>query len=343
MIGMTTGVGSRASGVGSRWSRVGIRLAATTIVAATCLCDASAAFAQDSWALIVTGASGGQKYAEQLQSWRTELQTALVDRYGFAATRVQVLVDETTKTGEQATAKALRQAVSEVRRQIGRDDLFLVILLGHGTYDGEIAKFNLVGPDLTAADWSGLFEGMPGRLVLINTTESSFPFLAELSARGRVVITATDSSEQRYATVFPDYLVRALSEASTDLDKNGRTSIFEVFTTASIAVRQHYEQRGMLTTERAVIDDNGDKLGREEQVAGPDGAIAKTVNLEAPNPLEASDPAVAALLRRRRELEVEAEALKLKKTEMPPAAWEAEFEKLMIELAKVSQEIRRKS
>jgi hypothetical protein len=343
MIGMTTGVGSRASGVGSRWSRVGIRLAATTIVAATCLCDASAAFAQDSWALIVTGASGGQKYAEQLQSWRTELQTALVDRYGFAATRVQVLVDETTKTGEQATAKALRQAVSEVRRQIGRDDLFLVILLGHGTYDGEIAKFNLVGPDLTAADWSGLFEGMPGRLVLINTTESSFPFLAELSARGRVVITATDSSEQRYATVFPDYLVRALSEASTDLDKNGRTSIFEVFTTASIAVRQHYEQRGMLTTERAVIDDNGDKLGREEQVAGPDGVIAKTVNLEAPNPLEASDPAVAALLRRRRELEVEAEALKLKKTEMPPAAWEAEFEKLMIELAKVSQEIRRKS
>lgn len=230
-----------------------------------------------------------------------------------------------------------------MRRQIGRDDLFLVILLGHGTYDGEVAKFNLVGPDLTASDWSGLFDGIPGRLVIINTTESSFPFLAELSARGRVVITATDSSEQRYATVFPDYLVRALKEASTDLDKNGRTSIFEVFTTASIAVRQHYEQRGMLVTERAVLDDNGDKLGREEQVAGPDGAVARTVHLEAPNPREASDPALAALLRRRRELEVMAETLKLNKPEMPTAEWDAEFEKLMIDLARVSREIRRKS
>ncbi len=307
------------------------------------MATAPAAFAQDSWALIITGASGGQKYAEQLASWRTDLQNALVGRYGFAQARVRVLVDETSKTGEQATAKAVRQAISEVRRQIGRDDLFLVILLGHGTYDGEIAKFNLVGPDLAAADWSGLFDGMPGRLVVINTTESSFPFLAAFSARGRVVITATDSSEQRYATVFPDYLVRALREASTDLDKNGRTSIYEVFTAASIAVRQHYEQRGMLTTERSVLDDNGDKLGREEQVAGPDGAVARTVNLEAPNPLEASDPALAALLRRRRELEVMAEALKLKKPEMQQAEWDAEFEKLMIELARVSQEIRRKS
>lgn len=299
--------------------------------------------AQDAWALIVTGASGGPKYAEQLQTWRTDLQNTLVSRYGFAPARVKVLVDETVATGEQATAKVVRQSVAEVRKQIGQDDLFLVILLGHGTYDGEIAKFNLVGPDLNASDWSAMFESMPGRLVLINTTESSFPFLAELSAKGRVVITATDSSEQRYATVFPDYLVRALKEASTDLDKNGRTSIYEVFATASIATRQHYEQRGMLTTERAVLDDNGDKLGREEQVAGPDGGVARTISLEAPNPLEASDPALAALLRRRRELEVMAEALKLKKGDMPQPEWDAEFEKLMIELARVSREIRTKS
>jgi hypothetical protein len=319
------------------------RLIARVAVVCACLVGAPSAFAQDAWALIISGASGGPKYAEQLQQWRTDLQNTLVTRYGFAPARVKVLVDETGKTGEQATAKAVRQAVADVRRQIRRDDLFLVILLGHGTYDGDDAKFNLVGPDLTAADWSALFEGVPGKLVLIDTTESSFPFLAQLSEKGRVVITATDSTEQKYATVFPDYLVRALSEASTDVDKNGRTSIYEVFVTASTAVRQHYEQRGMLTTERAVIDDNGDKLGREEQVNGPDGGLARTINLEAPNPLEASDPAVAALLRRRRELEVEAEALKLKKSEMPQPEWDAAFEKLMIELARVSQEIRRKS
>ena len=75
----------------------------------------------------------------------------------------------------------------------------------------------------------------------------------------------------------------------------------------------------------------------------PDGAIAKTIVLEAPNPLETSDPAVAALLRRRRELEVEAEELKGKKDEMPQAEWDAAFEKLMIELARISRQLKPKS
>jgi hypothetical protein len=106
--------------------------------------------------------------------------------------------------------------------------------------------------------------GLPGRLILVNTTEASFPFIEALKGKGRVVITATNSAAQKYATVFPEYFVKALSEASTDLDKNGRTSIFEVFEAASLAVKQHYEQRGQLTTERALLDDNGDGLGREE-------------------------------------------------------------------------------
>ena len=179
--------------------------------------------------------------------------------------------------------------------------------------------------------------------MVINTTESSFPFLEELSAKGRVVITATDSAAQKYATVFPQYLVKALGEASTDLDKNGRTSIYEVFAAASLSVRQHYEQRGQLTTERSVIDDNGDRQGREENGQGPDGALARTLYLDAENPLAASDPELAELLRQRRQLESDAEALKLKKGEMPTAEWEAAFEKVMIELAKVSREIKRKS
>ena len=145
----------------------------------------------------------------------------------------------------------------------------LVVLLGHGTYDGNVAKFNLVGPDLTAKDWTDLLTGVQGRVALVNTTEASFPFLESLTAKGRVVITATDSAAQKYATVFPEYFVKAMKEASTDLDKNGRTSIFEVFAAASAAVKQHYEQRGQLTTERALLDDNGDGKGREATARRP--------------------------------------------------------------------------
>jgi hypothetical protein len=231
--------------------RVGVLVAMAVLLA-------QPAAGEERWAFILSGASGGPKYAEQMVEWRSGLQTALVDRYGFKAANVRVFVDETIKTGESGSAENVRKAFADVRKQVGRDDLLVLILLGHGTYDGDVAKFNLVGPDLTAADWATLLAGVPSRLVVVNTTEASFPFLERLSGANRVVITATDSAAQKYATVFPEYFVKAMREASSDLDKNGRTSIFEVFSAASAAVKQHYEQRGQLTTERAVFDDNGD-------------------------------------------------------------------------------------
>ena len=52
--------------------------------------------------------------------------------------------------------------MAEMRKQLTREDLLLIVLLGHGTYDGDVAKFNLVGPDLTAADWAGTAERAAG-------------------------------------------------------------------------------------------------------------------------------------------------------------------------------------
>jgi hypothetical protein len=315
----------------------------TTFLAALILFFAHTATAEQRWAIILSGASGGPKYAESMKSWRTALTSALVDRYGFAKDKVRVFVDETVKPGEQGTAVNVRAAIAEVKKQLTRDDVLIIVLLGHGTYDGDAAKFNLVGPDLTASDWSTLLTGIAAKLVIVNTTEASFPFLEKLSGSNRVVITATDSAAQKYATVFPEYFAKALGEASTDLDKNGRTSIFEVFAAASLSVKQHYEQRGQLTTERALIDDNGDGVGRESEAPGPDGALARTLYLDGEDPAVANNPELAELTRRRRELEAQAEALKLKKESMSGVQWEAEYEKLMVELAKISREIREKT
>jgi hypothetical protein len=312
-------------------------------LAAALLCTAAPALAETRWAVIVSGASGGEKYAEQMRDWRAGLQSALVDRYGFDAKRVRVLVDETVKTGDSATAVNVRKVVGEIKAAAAKDDFVLVVLLGHGTVDGDVAKFNLVGPDLTAKEWTDLLAGIPGRMAVVNTTESSFPFLESLSAKGRIVITATDSAAQKYATVFPEYFVKAMSEASTDLDKNGRTSIFEVFQAASAAVKQHYEQKGQLITERALIEDTGDGVGREADKDGPDGGLARISYLDAENAAATANPELAELSNRRRALETAAEELKLKKGEMPDAEWNAQFEKLMIELAQVSAEIRKKS
>jgi hypothetical protein len=57
----------------------------------------------------------------------------------------------------------------------------------------------------------------------------------------------------------------------------------------------------------------------------------------------AGNPELAALIKQQRSLEAEAEELKLQKGDMPPAEWQSAYEKLMLELARVSQEIRKKS
>ena len=163
----------------------------------------------------------------------------------------------------RSTAENVRRVLGDLRRRVTGSDTLLLVLLGHGTYDGIDAKFNLVGPDLSAAEWKDALDGLAGRVVIVNTTESSFPFLEQLSSRGRVVITATDSAAQRFATVFPEYFIRSLVDGSSDFDKNGRVSILEAFNAASAGVKQHYEQRGQLSTERPLLDDDGDGTGRE--------------------------------------------------------------------------------
>jgi hypothetical protein len=307
------------------------------------LMTAASAAAETRWAVIISGASGGEKYAEQMATWRSDLRSALVDRYGFKAEHVKLLVDEAAKTGDRATTANVRSLFAEIRKAGSKEDFVLVVLLGHGTYDGDVAKFNLVGPDMTARDWTDVLTGLQGRVTLVNTTEASFPFLESLSAKGRVVITATDSAAQKYATVFPEYFIKAMKEASTDLDKNGRTSIFEVFSAASASVKQHYEQRGQLSTERALIDDNGDGKGREAAAEGPDGGLARIAFLDTETVSETANPELANLIKRRRALEAQAEEHKQLKGVMPDAEWNTQFEKLMLELAQVSAEIRKKS
>ena len=156
-----------------------------------------------------------------------------------------------------------------------------MLLIGHGTsLDGDEAKFNLVGPDLSATEWADLLKPLPGRLVFVNTTGASFPFLRRVAGRGRVVLTATDSAAQQFETVFPEFFIKAFDDAAADLDKNGRVSIWEAFTYASDGVRQWFEQKGQLPTERPLLDDTGAGIGREAQNPGTDGAVARITYLE---------------------------------------------------------------
>ena len=116
------------------------------------------------------------------------------------------------------------------------------MLVGHGTaLDAEEAKFNLVGPDLNAREWADLIKPLAARVVFVNTTGASFPFLQAVAGPNRVVMTATDSVQQQFETVFPDYFIRAFTGEGADLDRNGRVSMWEAFAFASSGVREWFE------------------------------------------------------------------------------------------------------
>lgn len=304
---------------------------------------AAPAAAAERYALVISGVSGGEKFAEQQKKWREEISTFLTAGLAVPDANLVVL-DEEHDTSSTPTAANIRRVLGDLRRRVTGSDTLLLMLLGHGTYDGIDAKFNLVGPDLSAAEWKAALDGIAGRLVIVNTTESSFPFLEQLSSRGRVVITATDSAAQRFATVFPEYFIRSLVDGSSDFDKNGRVSILEAFDAASAGVKQHYEQRGQLSTERPLIDDDGDGTGREAGAPGADGTLAGTVYLDPePGAQRSGDAAVAALERQRLLLEARLQTLKERKSSMSDAEYQAELEKVLVELARIAQQIRQQS
>jgi len=298
------------------------------------------ASADERYAIVISGVSGTEKFAESQKTWVASLQSTLQKRMGFAADHVIVL----TEGGAAATLanrENVTRTLTSLKPKLTADDTLLIVLIGHGTYDGTTAKFNLVGPDMDSREWKAALEGTLARLVFVNTTSASFEFVQALSGKNRIVIAATESSAQKYATVFPQYFIEALDQtAKADNDKNGRLSVWEAFSYASQAVKQDFDQKGTLVTERSILDDNGDGVGKEATANGGDGVLARTTFLDLPAAAASGNPAVAALDKRRIALEAEIEQLKAKKGEMPAGQYEEEFERLAIELAKVSAQIR---
>jgi len=301
--------------------------------------------AAERYALVITGASGGETYQQKYDRWRATFLATLRERFGYQNDHLLVLAENESEGVHQATRANVQKALGELRRTVTKDDQLLVLLIGHGTsMDGEDAKFNLVGPDMSATEWAELLRPIAGRLVFVNTTGASFPFLHKLAGRNRVVLTATDSAAQQFETVFPEYFIKAFDDQGADLDKNGRVSIWEAFAYASAGVRQWFEQKSQLPTERPLLDDTGAGIGREAGNPGTDGTVAGVMYLQ-PDPAAAmpADSALGALQKRLAELQTEMEELKAKKATMPPAQYETELERLALEIARVSAQIRSKS
>ena len=78
-------------------------------------------------------------------------------------------------------------------------------------------------------------------------------------------------------------------------------------------MRRYYQRRGQLATERALLDDNGDGVGREAGGTGDDGSLASRVYLDEPLPgAPPTDEVLLKLLQKRAALEIDVDELKVR-------------------------------
>jgi hypothetical protein len=308
---------------------------------------AAPASAQTTHLAVIVGLSGDPEYAELYGKWAVSLVDGAMQRYGIPKAQVHYLTEKPADDPKRATGRSTRDEIVRMFDALaaaGREDLIFVVLIGHGTFDGRAAKFNLPGPDMTAADFEPLLKRLaPRRVVLVNTASASGPFIEALSGPNRTIVTATRSGRESFATIFGGYFVDALTTDAADLDKNERISVLEAFEYARREVANTYERQGIILTEHALLDDTGDKEGSPTPAAdGEEGRIAALLTLGAvtgADPLPA-DPKARALHEERRALERRVESLRLMKDSMDPARYAGELEKLLTELALKTRELR---
>lgn len=248
-----------------------------------------------------------------------------------------------TLTGKQATASQLRETLDGIAREAKADDDFVLILIGHGSFDGFEYKFNLIGPDVTAGQIATMCNRIPTRRQLIvDTTSASGGAVPALERPGRAVIAATKSGTEKNATVFVRYWVEALQDPEADTDKSDSISAMEAFIYATKKTAAFYDSQKRLATEHAVFDDTGSDAPVREAGNGQ-GALMSSLTLLrlGTSQQAANDPAKRALLAKKEELEQKIDTLKYQKAAMDPDDYKKQLTAALLELAKVQEDLDR--
>jgi hypothetical protein len=312
------------------------------------LFSAAPLFAQNVHMVVIVGLAGDPEHGELFQKWATTLVDTSSKRYGIPRERVVFLSEKADGEGALSSGRSTRDEIVKtfdaLAQKSAADDLVFVVLIGHGTFDGRVAKFNLPGPDMTPADFQPLLKRLESRrVVLVNCASASGPFIEALSGPGRTIVTATRNGSERFATLFGGFFVDAFAGEDADADKNKRVTVLEAFNYAKKEVATAYEREGIMLTEHALLDDAGDKEGTAQPaVDGKQGRVAAILSLgtTTAGDTAAVDPKLRALYDERRVLERRVESLRLLKDSMDAQRYSAELEKALTELALKSRQIR---
>jgi hypothetical protein len=296
--------------------------------------------------IVVAGAAGEKEFGAQFQ--------ASAKRWHDFAKKQdwQLVALGSSNAVSVSDHDLLKQAIEKATRLPAEAELWLV-LIGHGTFAANVAKFNLVGPDVSATELSEWLKPVKAKCIILNCSSSSGPFVTAFSGRNRVVVTATRSGAEQNFSRFGYYLSEAIGSLTADVDHDQEVSLLEAFLAASSQTERFYREDARLATEHALLDDNGDRVGTggdfyrgarpaKEPEPGKqvDGRVASRVILfSAPNVPKFSSEQLAE----RQRIEEQIDLLRARKSQLTEKAYLAQLEPLCIELAKIYQGARVKS
>jgi hypothetical protein len=297
--------------------------------------------------VIVSGLGGDKKYVDGFSKLSQSLADAAAKRYSIPDAEIYWFGEDSVSTKPhfrgQSTKANVERALTQLASRSGAGDQIVLVLIGHGSGEGEESKISIPGPDLSARDFSQLLAKFPTqRIAFINMTSASGDMLPIISGANRVVITATKSAFERNESRFADFFVDALTKDGADTDKDGRVSMLEAFRYAVAETKRIYDADSRLQSEHAQLEDMGMKVG----VDAPDGrtgegVFARRFFLDAGmRASSANDPQLASLYKEKFALEDQIDALRGKKTSMTADAYDDSLEGLLVQLARKAKTIR---
>jgi hypothetical protein len=281
----------------------------------------------------ISGLGGEPDYEQRFKMIANDIDSSLKKAGG----------DANVVTMVGPTREQIRARLGEIAKQAKSSDALVLMLIGHGTFDGVEYKFNIPHADVTGAELATLLDHVPAeRQLVVNMTSASGGSIDALRKPNRVVITATKTGTEKNATIFARYWAEALRDPAADADKNETVSALEAFHFAQQKTTDFFESQKRLATEHSVLEDTG--KGEGEHTPSPqngEGRLAATfavVRLGS-NAAAARDPAKRALLDKKEQLEQAIDQLKYQKAALPENQYKQQLTQLLLALAQVQEEI----
>jgi hypothetical protein len=282
----------------------------------------------------IAGLGGEEEYEQRFTGLAKEIDKLLKTAAGGG--RVETLF------GGVATKAKLAEVLGGIAKTATAQDALVVMLIGHGTWDNADYKFNLPGPDLSAADLAGMLERIASQQLIVNMTSCSGGSLNVLKRENRAVITATKSGTEKNATVFARYWTEALRVPASDADKNEVISALEAYRYANEKTIRFYDTQKRIATEHAQIEDTGKgDAVRDPSENNQQGLFASRFSLLRLGTAQAAlaSPEKRKLLDQKESIEQEIAKLKYQRAAMPSEEYRKKLTALLVQLAQTQAEI----